>query len=200
MNEQVWWFVARSGGIVAWALITISVCWGLLLSTKAASKAAQPKQILDLHRFLGGLSVTFTAVHLAGLVADSYVEFGWLEILVPWASSWRPTAVAWGVVAFYLLVAVEATSLFMKRLPKPVWRHVHRTSLGLYVFATVHGLQAGTDTGNQWYQMAMLASINVVAFLTVIMILARRRQRTGGTARPAERTAQTSRPLSSVTS
>lgn len=198
MNEQVWWFVARSGGIVAWALITISVCWGLLLSTKAASKAAQPKQILDLHRFLGGLSVTFTAVHLTGLVADSYVEFGWLEILVPWASSWRPTAVAWGVVAFYLLVAVEVTSLFMKRLPKPVWRHVHRTSLGLYVFATVHGLQAGTDTGNQWYQMGMLASINVVAFLTVIMILARRRQRTAGPA--AGRTGQTSRPLSSVSS
>jgi predicted ferric reductase len=178
MNEQIYWFVARSGGIVAWALVTLSVCWGLMLSTKAAAKATQPKKLLNLHRFLGGLAVTFTAVHVAGLVADSYVHFGWLEILVPWASEWRPTAVAWGVIAFYILVTVELTSLMMKRLPKPIWRHIHRSSLGLYVFATMHGLQAGSDIMNQWYQMLMLASINVVAFLTILLILARRNSRT----------------------
>lgn len=175
MNEQIWWFVARSGGIVAWALVTLSVCWGLLLSTRAAAKASQPKQLLDLHRFLGGLAVTFTAVHILGLVADSYVHFGWMEILVPWASEWRPTATAWGVLALYILIAVEATSLLMKHLPRPVWRQIHRSSFALYVLATLHGIQAGTDTGNVWYQMIMLASINIVAFLLVLLILAHHR-------------------------
>jgi predicted ferric reductase len=175
MNEQLYWFVARSGGIVAWALVTLSVCWGLFLSTKAVAKASQPRKLLDLHRFLGGLSVVFTAVHVAGLVADSYVHFGWSEILVPWASEWRPTAVAWGVIAMYILVAVEITSLLMKRLPRAVWRQVHRLSFGLYVFATVHGLQAGTDTLNTWYRMAMLASINIVGFLTIVLVFAHRR-------------------------
>ena len=181
MNEQLWWYVARSSGIVAWALVTLSVCWGLMLSTRAAAKASQPKQLLDLHRFLGGLAVTFTAVHLIGLVADGYVHFGWVEILVPWASEWKPTATAWGVIAFYLLVAVEGTSLLMRRLPKPVWRQIHRTSFGLYVFATIHGVQAGTDTANVWYQMVMLASINVVAFLLILLILAHR----GSSRRPS---------------
>lgn len=175
MNEQVWWFVARSGGIVAWGLVTLSVCWGLMLSTKAAAKATQPKALLELHRYLGALSIVFTAIHLLGLVFDSYVHFGWAEILIPWASEWRPTAVAWGVIAFYLLLAVEITSLFMKRIPRAAWRHIHRTSLGLYVFATVHGLQAGSDIENPWYQMAMLASINIVAFLVILLILAKRK-------------------------
>ena len=175
MNEQVYWFVARSGGIVAWALVTLSVCWGLFLSTKAAAKTTQPAMLLDLHRFLGGLSVTFTAVHIAGLVADSYVEFGWMDVLVPWASDWKPTAVAWGVIAFWLLIAVELTSLLMKRIPRPVWRQIHRASFGLYIFATVHGIQAGSDTLNVWYRMAMLASINVVAFLTILVVLAHRK-------------------------
>lgn len=191
MNEQVWWFVARSGGIVAWALVTLSVCWGLMLSTKAAAKATQPKQLLDLHRFLGGLSVIFTAVHIVGLVADSYVHFGWLEILVPWASDWKPTATAWGVIAFYLLLTIELTSLAMKRLPKPVWRQIHRMSFGLYVFATVHGIQAGSDTANVWYQMMMLASINVVAFLLILLILARRRDRPGARRAVPSRTSST---------
>lgn len=176
MNEQIWWFAARSGGIVAWALVTLSVCWGLFLSTKAAAKASQPAKLLDLHRFLGGLSVTFTAVHVVGLVGDSYVEFGWLEILVPWASEWKPTAVAWGVIAFWLLIAVELTSLFMKKMPRAVWRQVHRASFGLYIFSTVHGIQAGSDTLNVWYRMVMLASINVVAFLTILLVLAHRKK------------------------
>lgn len=177
MNEQIWWFVARSSGIVAWALVTLSVCWGLMLSTKAAAKAAQPAFVLDLHRFLGGLSVTFTGIHLIGLVADSYIHFGWLEIFVPWTSQWQPTAVAWGVLAFYLMLAIELTSLFMKRMPRAVWRHIHRTSLGLYILATYHGIQAGTDTANTWYQMLMLASINIVAFLVILLVLAHRKSR-----------------------
>ncbi len=174
MNPQIWWFTARSGGIVAWALVTTSVCWGLMLSTKAASKASPPAKLLDLHRFFGMAALLFTGVHIAGLVADTYVHFGWLEVLVPWASAWQATDVAWGVIGFYLLVAVELTSLVMKRLPRAVWRHVHRTSFGLYVFATYHGMTAGSDTANQWYRMVMLASINVVAFLTILAILAQR--------------------------
>ncbi len=177
MNEQLWWYVARSGGIVAWALVTLSVCWGLFLSTKAVAKASQPAHLLNLHRFLGGLSVVFTAIHVAGLVLDSYVQFSWMDILVPWAASWKPSAVAWGVIAMYLLAAVEVTSLLMKRLPRAVWRQVHRSSFALYVFATLHGIQAGTDAANPIYRMLMTASINIVAFLTIIVVLAHRKQK-----------------------
>lgn len=175
MSEQTWWFVARSGGIVAWALVTLSVCWGLFLSTKAVAKASRPAKLLDLHRFLGGLAVVFTVIHVVGLVADSYVEFAWMEVFVPWSSEWRPSAVAWGVLSMYLLIAIEITSLLMKKLPRSLWRFVHRLSFVLYVLATVHGIQAGQDTLNVWYRMAMLASINVVAFLTIVLVLARAR-------------------------
>ncbi len=189
MNPQVWWFVARSGGIVAWALVTLSVCWGLFISTKAVARASQPAWLLDLHRFLGGFSVIFTLVHVAGLVGDSYVSFGWSEVLVPWASEWRPTAVAWGVIAFYLLVAVELTSLAMKKLPRSLWRHVHRSSFGLYVFATLHGLQAGADVENAAFRIAMLASVNVVAFLTLVLVLAKRKPPRQPRSRPSPRAA-----------
>jgi predicted ferric reductase len=175
VNEQVWWYVARSSGLVGWALLSVSVCWGLFVSTKAVAKASTPSWLLDFHRFVGGLAVTFTGIHLLGLWADSYVEFGWRELLVPMASEWRPAAVAWGVVAMYLLVAIEVTSLAMRRIPRRTWRWVHRTSLPLYAMATYHGIAAGTDRGNDLFRLAALASVNVVAFLTIVLVLASRR-------------------------
>ena len=39
---------------------------------------------------------------------------------MPQASAWRPVAVTWGVIAFYILVVVQLTSLVMKKLPKRV--------------------------------------------------------------------------------
>ena len=41
--------------------------------------------------------------------------------------------------------------------------------------ATYHGIVAGTDHGNTAFRLAALASVNVIAFLTVVLILASRR-------------------------
>lgn len=184
MNPQVWWFVSRSSGIVAWVLLTLSVCWGLFISTKAVAKASSPAWLLDLHRYLGGLAVIFTGIHLVGLVADNYVTFGWTETFIPMASSWKPGPVAFGIVGFYLLLAVELTSLAMKRLPRRLWRWIHRSSFVLYFVATYHAISAGTDAENQWFRIVALASINIVMFLTIVLILAARKAKLSP-ARPA---------------
>lgn len=170
MNPHLWWYIARASGIVAWVLVTASVVWGLVLSTRL-SRRPKPAWFLDLHRFLGGLSVVFVGVHLAGLVADNYTHFGLASLLVPLASAWHPVAVAWGVVGMYLLVAVEITSLLMRRLPRRLWRAVHFTSFGLFAFTTVHALTAGSDAGNVAVQWFALGSCAVVAFLTLVRIL-----------------------------
>jgi predicted ferric reductase len=105
----------------------------------------RPSWTLDLHRYLGGLAVVFVGVHLAALVFDSYVGFGLAELLVPFASRWKPTAVAWGVTAFYLLLAVEVSSLTRRRLPNRIWRRLHFLAFPLYVVGTLHLVTAGTD-------------------------------------------------------
>ena len=191
VNSQVWWFVARSSGIIAWALLTLSVVWGLLLSTKVsatriAARKLRPAWILDLHRHLGGLAVIFTAIHLIGIAADSYVTFGWADIFVPMASEWKPGAVAFGVVSLYLLVAIEATSLAIRRLPRTAWRWVHRTSFVLYATATYHGILAGTDAGNQWFRVASWISIVVVVVLTVRLLVVLRRKSVSDRRRPVD--------------
>ena len=175
MNEQLWWYVARSTGVVAWVLAAASVLWGMALSTRALGDRPKPAWLLDLHRYLGGLTVVFVGLHLVGLVADSYIHFGVADLFVPMASAWQPGPVAWGIAALYLLVAVEVTSLLMKRLPRRLWKTIHLGSYVLYATATVHLLTAGTDAGNIVLQWAAWLSVLAVVFFTVYLVLSPRR-------------------------
>ncbi|MCJ7436326.1 MAG: ferric reductase-like transmembrane domain-containing protein [Acidimicrobiia bacterium] len=181
MRDQTWWYVARSGGIVAWALAALAVIWGLQLSTRLVRKPA-PAWVLDLHRFLGGLAVVFVGVHLFGLALDSFIGFGPAELFVPFASSYKPTEVALGVVAMYLLVAVEVTSLLMKRMPRRVWHGVHYASYAVFVLGTMHGLLAGTDRSNVVFQWGCLIVSGIVLYMTLVRILAPKRASRGRSA------------------
>lgn len=186
-HGQLWWLVARSGGIVALVLVSLSVIWGLLLRSKYLAGGPGPKALLDLHRFLGALSVIFTGVHLLGLHLDRFVTFTVVDLLVPFASSWRPAPVALGIVAFWLLLAVHATSLAMRRLPRRLWRLVHLTSYLLLPLGFLHGSLAGSDAGTAWYRLGAGGLVGLVAWLTAwrAWSVAGRRRRTGGRAVPA---------------
>ncbi|MGI9622866.1 MAG: ferric reductase-like transmembrane domain-containing protein [Acidimicrobiales bacterium] len=175
MTSEIWWYVARSGGIVALALTGLSVIWGLLYSTRVLQGRPTPKWTLDLHKFLGLSSVAFTGVHVAALMLDSYIQFSWLDILVPFVSAWNPLGVALGIVAAYLLLAVQISSAFMRKMPRPWWKRIHLTSYGLFWLGIVHGIVAGTDAGNPLYVLASSASIITVLFLTVYRVLTQRK-------------------------
>ncbi len=202
LDPRTWWFVARAGGLVAWALLALAVVWGLALSTKTFGRNPKPAWLLDLHRHLGGLAVVFTGVHLVGLVADSFVPFGWRELFVPLASTWKPGAVAWGIVAFYLLMAVEITSLLQRQLGRTWWHRVHLASFPLFVVATVHLATAGTDAGISVIQWVAVVVSTIVVFLVVVRLVARReptrpvRPRSSQADPPAER--ELARPVSAL--
>jgi DMSO/TMAO reductase YedYZ heme-binding membrane subunit len=129
-----------------------------------------PKGLVDLHRFLGGIAVVFVGLHVGTIVADSYVHFGAADVLVPFATGWHPLAVAWGVVAMWILVAVEVTSLAMRHIPRRVWHAVHLSSYVLFVSATVHAFAAGPDTREQLFELVSVAAIAILAFLTVVHV------------------------------
>ena len=168
MTHQLWWYTARASGLVSWALLSASMLWGLVLSTKLRPPRIRPNWTLDLHRYLGGLAVIFVGVHLAALVFDSYVGFGLADLLVPFASHWKPMAVAWGVTGLYLLLAVEVSSLARKRLPNRIWRRLHFLAFPLYVVATLHMLTAGTDARTALALFAVAGAGVTIGALTAV--------------------------------
>ena len=189
MNPQTWWYLARATGYVAWALVTTSVISGLLLSTRLTNGRPTPAWTLDLHRFLAGTAVAFTGLHIVGLVADNYVHFGAADLLIPFASDWRTGAVALGVIALYLLAAVEISSLLMRRLPRRLWRGIHLGSYVAFWLATFHLITAGTDASHPLSKIATALAIAAVVFLTLVRALSGRG--TGRRKQPARPEART---------
>ena len=182
VRSELWWYVARASGLVSWVLLLTAVVWGMSFAGRMTKRRPPAAWVLDLHRFLGGLAVVFVGVHLTALAADTYVSFGWRELFVPMASTWRPGAVAWGIVALYVLLAIEITSLLMKRLPRRVWHAVHLSSFGLAALATVHGLTAGADAGHPAVRVALAITALVMVVVSPLRLglpalRARRKQR-----------------------
>jgi predicted ferric reductase len=190
MSSQIVWYVARAGGIVAWAVAAASVIWGLALSTHVLGRKPRPAWLFDLHRFLGGVAVIFMGVHVVAILFDTYVHFSLVNVLVPFTGMWHPAAVAWGIVAMYLLVAVEITSLVRSRIPKALWRRVHVASFALFGVSTVHMLTAGTDRHSPALLVATAMTWLVIAGLTAVRI-----SRFASAPRPAARPNPARRPV-----
>lgn len=148
MKTSLLWYVARSSGIVAWGALAFSVIWGLLMTTKLLGRRTRPAWMLDLHRYLGALAMCFTGVHILGIIFDTYAKIGLVTAFVPFADRQTTIPLTFGIVSFYMLAAVELTSLARRRLNKVLWRRIHLLSFPLFLFSTLHALTEGTDTRN----------------------------------------------------
>lgn len=199
LDPKTWWYVSRATGFVGWALLAASVLWGLFITNKTLGRSTPPAWVLDLHRHLGGLAVAFVAVHLAVLPLDTYTSWGWQDLFVPMASRWHPIPIAFGIVALYLLLAVEISTLLGRRVPRAWWHRIHFLSFPLYVIASIHLFAAGTDSGNPVARWTVVVVSTVIAFLTGIRVSAAAKPRKGSNRiPPAARAARAPRPTAPV--
>jgi methionine sulfoxide reductase heme-binding subunit len=176
------WYAARAGGFVAYLLLSASVVVGLLLSGRAQLKQWPRFALEDVHRFLGILAGVFIVLHGGSLLLDRVVPMSLSQLLVPGTDSYRPLAVALGIVAAELLAALAVTNHYRKQLSYGVWRRLHYLNFAIWGMALVHGLIAGTDALTTWALLLYAGS----AWL-VLALLVHRVSLHWATPRPTER-------------
>jgi DMSO/TMAO reductase YedYZ heme-binding membrane subunit len=159
------WYVARAGGVVAYVLLTFAVCVGVGLAGRARVPGFPRVAVNELHRFAGLLAGTFIAIHVGSVLFDSYVHFTVPQVLVPLADAYRPVAVACGIVAAELLLALAITNRLRRKLPRRIWRGAHYLNFAVWGLATIHGISAGTDNATMWMMAIYLAAIVTVGGL-----------------------------------
>lgn len=185
MNEpHIWWYITRASALIAWVLMTMSVLWGILLSTRVMRRVDNPAWLQDLHRYLGGLTLFMVALHMVSLMLDGWLKFSLAETLVPFATDFKPLAVALGIISFYILLAVQGTSLFMNRLPRKFWKGLHYSSYAALLLVALHAGWSGTDVSSWWYRVLAIVLISVATIAVLVRIITGTRT---GSSRPAIR-------------
>jgi DMSO/TMAO reductase YedYZ heme-binding membrane subunit len=186
VDSRMWWWITRASGIVALTIAAAAVSFGLLTSTKLIRRRGAPAWILDLHRYLGTLTIVFVAVHVTAVWLDSFVKFDARQLFVPFASTWRPRAVAFGIISMYLMVAIQTTSWLMRRLPRRLWHRVHVFSIPMLALAIAHAALAGTDRMNRAVQWGGFGIAIVIVYLLGVRLLSpsRRVRSVTGSSRP----------------
>ena len=90
------WLVARAAGLVAFGILTLSTWLGLGMSTRLLGPKFQSR-LLGWHRTLAWTGLAMVGLHVGALLLDPVMHFGPAAVLVPFASPFRPAAVAAGI-------------------------------------------------------------------------------------------------------
>lgn len=167
---NLWWPLTRASGLVSWYSMGFSSIVGIVLSTRLFPDRRRPAWLLDAHRWTAGISLVALFTHLVALIADSYVHFGVREILVPYASTWRPGAVALGVIALWITVVITGAAALRRKLPRPLWRWIHRGAYVSFLLTSLHAAMAGTDAARRAYGVGAALLITAVSAALVYRV------------------------------
>jgi predicted ferric reductase len=168
---QIWWYVTRASGIIAYLLLWFSTVLGLAVTSKYLDGMLDRLFTYDFHEFISLLSIAFTLVHVIVLMLDRYLPYSLAQVLVPFISPYRPFWVGVGVISFYLVLLVTITFYLRNRIGTRAFRAIHVLSLVGYIGVTLHGYFSGTDTALPSMKILYQGSGLVVLFLTVYWLV-----------------------------
>jgi len=188
--EYGWWLASRASGLVALALITLSVGVGLAMAGRALEKPGLARKLMALHEHAALAGLIAIAVHGITLLGDTWLDPGPVGIAVPFAMAYKPLFTGLGIVGGYLAAALGLSFYARRRIGPKLWRKLHRATILVYVLAVVHTLGAGTDASEPWLRVAMAVTGAPILYLLVVRMLPapkpqrRRSRRTGTSAVP----------------
>jgi predicted ferric reductase len=170
-SVQLWWYVTRASGMVAYLLLWFSMVLGLGVTSKFFDQLLDRVFTYDFHQFISLLSIAFVVLHVVVLMLDRYMPYSIWQVLIPFISPYRPFWVGVGVIGFYLTLLVTITFYLRKRIGMHAFRVIHILSLVGYLGATLHGIYSGTDSPLPAVQFLYKGTGLVVIFLTIFWLV-----------------------------
>jgi len=155
------WYTIRATGIVALVLLTLTMVLGILTAGRLQRETWPAFAQADVHKWVSLLAMTFLGLHVVTAVLDTYVNVGWLAVVVPFASAYRPLWTGLGTVGVDLMLAVAISSALRQRISARAWRAIHWLAYASWPVAMAHSLGEGTDASKLW--MDVIAGLCVLA-------------------------------------
>jgi sulfoxide reductase heme-binding subunit YedZ len=179
--EYAWWLSSRAAGVVAFALIALSVLLGLAM----ANRLVRGKGAAKLHEHLALAGLVAIAVHGITLLGDSWLNPGAKGLLVPFAMDYKPVFTGLGIIGGYLAAVLGLSFYLRRRIGAKRWRKMHRATVLVYLLGVIHTLGAGTDASAPWMRAILLATGAPIVFLFLLRVLPEEAEAKPKPAKPA---------------
>jgi predicted ferric reductase len=161
------WALGRGTGVVALVVLTLSVVLGILSRSGRPWAGLGRFGLNEVHRTAALTGVGLIAVHVVSLLFDPYAQLEVVDLVVPFAGTYRPLWLGLGTLAIDLLAVITVVSLLRHLVGPRVFRTVHWLTYALWPVALLHGLGTGTDAGSLWMDaVAVTCSAVVLAAVT----------------------------------
>jgi predicted ferric reductase len=177
-NLTLAWFISRGTGVAGYLLITGSMIYGLLITTKTGTGAIPVPVSFGMHEYISWMGLVFATVHATVLIFDGYIHYTLVSLLVPFNSSYRTVWVGIGQISFYAMALISASFYARKRMRHRTWQIIHYASFITFVLVTLHGIFSGTDSRTIALQVIYIGSGALIGFLTMLRILLRKHAKT----------------------
>jgi len=170
-SVHVWWYISRASGLVGYLLFWLSTIWGFAIASKILDPFLGRTFTFDFHEHLSLLSIGFVVLHMVVLLLDKVEPLSLVEILVPFASAYRPFWTGIGIISFYLTILVTVTFYIRSLISSKTFRTIHYLSVAAYFAALFHSLNAGTDSALTWVQWMYAGTSLVTVFFLVYWLV-----------------------------
>jgi predicted ferric reductase len=174
---HTYWYLGRAGGLVAFALMFVSVILGVAISSRIFDGLLARGWFFELHKFVSLLLLGAVVFHAFIMLPDPYANYSVGDLLIPMRSQIMPEATAVGIVSFYGLVLLTLSFYVTRWIGQRAWRTMHYLTFLTYLGGTVHAIWAGTDSAILGVRYVFLASGIALIFFVLYRILAVRSQK-----------------------
>lgn len=169
--SYLWWLVSRASGIVALALVSLSVLMGFAMAARIIRRPGAKRTVARLHEHVALTALVAMGAHGLSLLGDQWLRPGWRGITVPFAMTYRPGFTGAGIIAGYLALLLGPSFYVRRRVGARRWRKLH-TMIGLvWVMSAVHTLGAGSDARQVWLRALVAVPGVAIVYLLVLRVL-----------------------------
>jgi sulfoxide reductase heme-binding subunit YedZ len=160
--DQFFWVLSRVAGLSSYAALAIALVTGIALRTAVLDWLGSNRALRSLHQYTTVLWIPLAGLHLLSLLLDATARIGWLDLVVPFHSTYGTLAIGLGALSVDVLVIVTITAFFKRRMNKNLWLWVHRTAYVAFALIFLHAVLSGTDFSDPivsaitWAAAAML--------------------------------------------
>lgn len=159
------WALLRSTGVIALALLSLSVVLGI--AGPAIRRPSARLTSVSVHRAAAAAGTLLIVGHVVLAVLDSWVQVPAVAVILPGASSWESLWIGLGAVALDLIAVVMVSSALRQRSARTWWR-LHVLAYPAWAVAFGHAFGVGTDrTSPLMVSLAVLSLVAVGGALTV---------------------------------